>query len=74
MRLGVISSFLVKLWSFLPCPCTNNVVLNQATKLFGERPLAEAGGIVPCVLLRGSQERKIVIPEALAYRFLPRES
>lgn len=74
MRLGVISSFLIKLWSFLQHPCTNNIVLNQATKLLGERPLTEAEEIVPCVLLRGSQKRKIAIPEAVTYWFLPRES
>lgn len=74
MKLGVISSFLIKLWSVSQHPCTNNIVLNQATKLLRERPLTEAGGIVPYVLLWGSQERKIVIPEALAYWFLPRES
>jgi len=46
----------------------------SAPKLCGEKALAEAGGIVPCVLLWGRQERKIIIPEALTYCFLPRES
>lgn len=60
------SAFLIKPCSFLQHPYRNNIVLNQATKLLGERPLTEAEGIVPYVLLWGSQERKIVIPEALS--------